>query len=124
MVCNDGTEFYAELERPFIYDKWVEENVVPHLNSVPLKKKDVAQHMKLWLQSKEPFIIYCDWPSDFMHLTNLMQGGDFTQSYSLDMSMTLLHPGIYHSDIPHHALEDAIGLKKWHEEQLKKILEI
>lgn len=114
IASEDGNDFYAVAPEPRIWDKWVFENVFPHLDREPEPMDLLRKRLQTYLQDREGADIYADWPADFEHLCQIMTGPDYSQSWMCDCSMHLLTSTDPKPDTPHNALSDARALRDWH----------
>ena len=79
LVPEDGDEFYITLACPDPILPWVEQNVIPFLDHVPvglvsprLERIDAAKAVSAYLlHDPEPEIV-ADWPEDFTQFCSLL----------------------------------------------------
>lgn len=117
LVSEDGREFY-EVMTGEAKTLWVQENVLPSLNKLPIAGYNFCRRLWDFLKMFPGCEIIADWPADFEHLCNLMSriGAENDFTIPIECTMTLLRgsPDIK-PEIPHNALSDARALMKWHQ---------
>ena len=60
-------EFYCELEVRGQIEPWVKENVVPHLNMVPVSYSQFQDRLANYLWQAGDCVIVADWPDDIRY---------------------------------------------------------
>ena len=82
LVPEDGEEFYATLAYEGALLPWVEQNVVPFLDHVPvglestrLSRGDAAIALSHYLAIDPEPLIVADWPEDIAQFCNLLMTG-------------------------------------------------
>jgi hypothetical protein len=131
---DGGEEFYVTLDWTGSVQPWVEENVVPYLDTVPdtllsprLSLEDAARELSAWLvreQEAEIFArrnglaqleILADWPEDISQICSLLTIGPGLTVEVPPLSFRLVQlPGFStaaNSRVPHNALHDARALR-------------
>jgi hypothetical protein len=131
---DGGHELYLTLNCPDPLETWVEQNVIPYLNSVPktlalppLGRVDAAQELSAWLMREYEmqslahypnvieFEVLADWPEDISQICNLLLIGPGLIVDIPPVSFRLLQlPGFStaaNSNVPHNALHDARALR-------------
>lgn len=117
-LVGDGVQWYESqtIDKPI--HPWVRQNVVPVLNSLPMRppifKHSFLHFMK---EFKNPEII-CDWFEDAKHFLSLFEGTNYGSSFEYPCKVTLIKTppqGGPVSATPHNALADALALKEWYE---------
>jgi hypothetical protein len=115
-------EFYALLALPDELHPWVDRNVVPYLNAVPLSvqggamtRLEVAEGLCAYLKGDLDPVIVADWPDDIAYFCSvLITGpGDMVPIGSLKFEF-VSSPGFSTaaiSRVPHNALHDARALR-------------
>lgn len=124
LVPEDGTEFYAILDCSDPVHPWVEQNVVPFLDLVPvglqsprLARGEAAEALSAYLaMDPEPEII-ADWPDDIAHFCSLLLTGPGSMVAVPPLRFRLV-PLIgfstgANSAVPHNALHDARALREY-----------
>jgi DNA polymerase III epsilon subunit-like protein len=123
LVPEDGEEFYATLACEGALLPWVEQNVLPFLDHVPvglesarLSRRDAAIALSHYLAiDPEPAII-ADWPEDIAQFCNLLMTGPGEMVPIPQIRFTLLPLAGFstamNSVVPHNALHDARALKE------------
>jgi hypothetical protein len=123
LVPVDGSEFYVTLacEDPLL--PWVQQNVVPFLDMVPvglvsdrLAREEAAAAISAYLAVDPSPEIVADWPEDIGHFCALLMTGpgEMVPVPTLDLRLLPL-PGFStaaNSQVPHNALHDARALKE------------
>jgi hypothetical protein len=110
-VSEDGREWYNELRQPAIWDKWVFENVFPHLGLTPMPKDEFRKSLFAFLRQFPDPVIIADWYTDLMHFFRLFEGRDHTDSESFACRTEIRLIDGYESKVPHHALHDARAIR-------------
>jgi hypothetical protein len=82
LVPEDGTEFYVILKQDSPPLPWVEQNVIPYLDHVPvglvsarLSRQDAALALSHYLAIDPAPDILADWPEDIAQFSNLLMTG-------------------------------------------------
>jgi hypothetical protein len=123
LVPEDGTEFYVTLACGDPIVPWVEQNVLPFLDHVPvglvsprLSLIDAAIGLSHYLAMDPAPRILADWPEDIAQFTNLLMTGPGEKVPVPRLTFELLSlPGFstaVHSAVPHNALHDARALRE------------
>lgn len=122
LVPDDGAEFYVSLRCDDPLHPWVERNVMPHVDKVPvgmqtppLDRPSAAEALSNYLAFDPAPEIIADWPDDIAHLCALLLTGpgEMVATPSLNLRLIPL-PGFStaeHSLVPHNALHDARALR-------------
>jgi hypothetical protein len=105
-------------------DPWVAQHVMPHIGIETGSFRQAADRLARYLMSREgEIIIVADWPSDFVHLMEMLITGPGTMHGIPDFKMEFMRlPGFNtadHSKTPHNALADAEALRDYCEGLLK-----
>lgn len=111
LVSDDGGEFYGVIRHPKYWDKWVYENVYPHLQSQPIGLEKFRSGFIDFLSQYENPIICADWYTDIVHFFSMMAGEDHTQSFAYPCKAELVLIDNYKSEVPHNALSDARAIR-------------
>ncbi len=119
LAAEDGPHWYGIFDA-YCGDQWVAENVAPKLYA--MKPTISGDHTLLrfslqeYLKAREGCAIWADWPADFEHLTKLMTGSHYGESFMIPCTMQLIvtPPGEPKPEHPHNALSDAVALRDWH----------
>ena len=122
LVPEDGQEFYVTLECDDPVFSWVERNVVPYLDNVPvglvsprMTRPEAARALAAYLSlDPEPELI-ADWPEDITQFCSLLMIGPglMVPVPPLTFRLVPLHgfsPSA-NSAVPHNALHDARSLR-------------
>ena len=122
LVPVDGEEFYVTLECTDPILPWVERNVMPFLDHVPvglvsprLKRAEAAMALSAYLSADPDPELIADWPEDLTQFCSLLMTGPglMVPIPPLTFRLVLL-PGFStdaNSAVPHNALHDARSLR-------------
>jgi hypothetical protein len=122
LVPEDGAEFYATLACADDILPWVERNVVPYLDHVPIglvspkvSRRDAATELSHYLAVDPAPVIVADWPEDIAQFCNLLMTGPGEMVPVPQLTFELVPLGGFstaaNSAVPHNALHDARALK-------------
>ena len=123
LVPEDGMEFYATLTCADPIHPWVERNVMPFLDHVPvglrcerMEREEAAHALSHYLvMDPEPEIL-ADWPDDIAHFCSLLmtRPGDMVPVPPLRFRFVPLagFSTAGNSAVPHNALHDARALRE------------
>jgi hypothetical protein len=123
LVPEDGSEFYVTLAFDGQLNSWVERNVLPYFDHVPvglvsprLSRQDAAVELAQYLAADPRPIIVADWPEDIAQFCNLLLTGpgDMVAVPPLSFDFVPLQgfSTAGSSAVPHNALHDARALKE------------
>ena len=123
LVPEDGDEFYVTLECGDPLHPWVERNVVPFLDHVPvglvsprLPRRQAADALSAYLATDPAPEIIADWPEDLTQFGALLMTGPGTMVPVPPLTFRLVPmPGFStaeNSTVPHNALHDARSLRE------------
>ena len=123
LVPEDGEEFYATLHSEGALLPWVEQNVVPFLDHVPvglesprLSRRDAAIALSHYLAIDPEPMIVADWPEDIAQFCNLLLTGPGEMVPVPPLTFRLVSLGGFgtaaNSAVPHNALHDARALRE------------
>lgn len=123
LVPEDGGEFYATLSFEGELHPWVERNVAPYFDTVPvgllsprLSRLDAAVALSHYLAVDPRPVIVADWPEDIAQFCNLLMTGPGDMVPVPPLSFDLVPLGGFstaaNSAVPHNALHDARALKE------------
>lgn len=123
LVPEDGTEFYATLACDDDMLPWVERNVVPYLDHVPvglvaprITRQDAAAELSHYLAVDPAPVIVADWPEDIAQFCSLLMTGPGEMVPVPRLTFELVSLGGFstaaNSAVPHNALHDARALKE------------
>lgn len=119
---DGGEEFYAVVTCPEPLHEWVQRNVQPYLDHVPVGLQhppqdpiEVASHLSSWLSGFPDVEVVADWPEDIALFCRLLMTGpgQMVAVPSLTFRLWKL-PGFStarNSAVPHNALHDARSLR-------------
>jgi hypothetical protein len=123
LVPEDGSEFYVTLSFDGDLDPWVERNVIPYLDHVPVglvaprfSRDDAAIELSHYLAADPHPVMVADWPEDIAQFCNLLMTGPGTMVPVPPLGFDLVPLGGFstaaNSAVPHNALHDARALKE------------
>jgi hypothetical protein len=123
LVPEDGSEFYVTLSFNGDLDPWVERNVIPYLDHVPVglvaprfSRGDAAIELSHYLAGDPHPIMVADWPEDIAQFCNLLMTGPGLMVPVPPLGFDLISLGGFstaaNSAVPHNALHDARALKE------------
>ena len=122
LVPEDGQEFYVTLKCPDPLVPWVERNVVPFLDHVPVglvsprvSRREAAGAVSAYLVGDPEPELVADWPEDLTLFCSLLMTapGEMVPVPPLTFRLVPL-PGFStaaNSAVPHNALHDARALR-------------
>ena len=130
LVPEDGQEFYVTLECDDAIFPWVERNVVPYLDNVPvglvaprMTRAQAAAALSAYLAADPAPEIIADWPEDLTQFCSLLVTGPAQMVPVPALTLRLIPlPGFStaaNSAVPHNALHDARSLR----DHLQSLLE-
>jgi hypothetical protein len=122
LVPEDGEELYLTLDWSGTLETWVERNVVPYLDTVPvslvsprLSRADAARSISHYLAGDAQPLIVADWPEDIAYFNALLVTGPgvMTEVPGLQFQFMPLSgfSTAANSKVPHNALHDARSLR-------------
>lgn len=122
LVPEDGEEFYVTLSCADPLVPWVERNVVPYLDNVPiglvsprLSRLEAANALAAYLAADPTPELVADWPEDVTQFCALLMTGPGTMVPVPPLTFRLIPlPGFStaeNSAVPHNALHDARSLR-------------
>ena len=123
LVPEDGSEFYATLACDDPLHGWVQRNVMPYMDHVPvglvsdrLSRHDAAIALSHYLAIDPEPLILADWPEDIAHFCNLLMTGPGDMVPVPTTTFQLVPLGGFstaaNSAVPHNALHDARALRE------------
>jgi hypothetical protein len=123
LVPDDGEELYVTLATEDRISEWVEQHVVPYLDTVPeqlkcprLSRSDAAGAIERYLRHDDQAVIIADWPEDVAQFCNLMVTGPGDMIDVRHLTFRLLPLSNFstaaNSKVPHNALHDARALRE------------
>ena len=119
---DGGEEFYAVLRATETLNDWVQRNVAPYFDHVPvglqgqpLEREQAAILLAAWLTGLPEVELVADWPDDIAHFCKLITIGPGRMVPLPPLTFRLVTlPGFStaaNSDVPHNALHDARSLR-------------
>ena len=116
---GEAEEWYEVLDYSDIFhelDPWVKDNVLPMLlERQGLSYDAFRASFIIFMQKYEGATIHVDWPSDIVHLTQLLLGRNHLETVHIPFTIVvhdfISNDGI-ESEVPHHALHDARMIRK------------
>ena len=123
LVPDDGPEFYVTLGSSETMLPWVEQNVSPFLDKVPvglvsprLPKHEAAAALSQYLAIDPQPEIVADWPEDIAQFCHLLMTGPGQMVPVPPLSFRLVPLQGFstagNSEVPHNALHDARALRE------------
>lgn len=122
LVPDRGEDLYLtfQTEEPIV--DWVQQHVVPYLDTVPeqlscprLSRKDGVHELERYLRHDDDPLIVADWPEDVAQFCNLLVTGpgDMIDLRYLTFRLTPMSnfSTAANSKVPHNALHDARALR-------------
>ena len=115
---DDGDDFYLTFKTDEPISEWVQQHVVPYLDTVPeqlscprLSRPDAADALERYLRHDEEPLIVADWPEDVSQFCSLLitGPGDMVELRHLTFRLTPMSnfSTAANSKVPHNALHDA-----------------
>ena len=122
LVPEDGEEFYVTLDCDDPVFPWVERNVVPYLDHVPvglvsprLTRLEAAAALSAYLAADPAPEIVADWPEDVTQFCSLLMTGPGLMVPVPPLTFRLVPLPDFspaaNSAVPHNALHDARSLR-------------
>ncbi|MBA3512561.1 hypothetical protein [Sphingomonas sp.] len=122
LVPEDGEEFYVTLECDDPVFPWVERNVVPYLDHVPvglvsprMTRREAAAALSAYLATDPQPELVADWPEDVTQFCSLLMIGPGLMVPVPPLTFRLLplqgFSPAANSAVPHNALHDARSLR-------------
>jgi len=122
LVPEDGQEFYVTLECEDPVFPWVERNVVPYLDNVPvglvsprMTRREAAEALAAYLASDPEPELVADWPEDLTQFCSLLMIGPGMMVPVPPLTFRLVplqgFSPAANSAVPHNALHDARSLR-------------
>lgn len=118
--------FYSVVKWSQPTQPWVQANVVPKLGDAPQPRAKVARDLAKYLRTMSAHgtpTLVADWPADFKHVLDLLMIEPGQMVSTVDFNMEFRQPNnplARASEVPHHALSDAIALRNFYEGTLGK----
>lgn len=117
LVDEQGHCFYSELHHDhMILDPWVQENVISKIQSNATQSlQDAKIVFEKWASTYNSMHIIADWPDDIKYFCNFLITGPGMRLNTPPLTMAIRRDlSSDASETPHHALEDAIALRRMH----------
>ena len=122
LVPEDGQEFYVTLVCDDRVFPWVERNVVPYLDNVPvglvsprMSRREAAEALAAYLSSDPEPELVADWPEDVTQFCSLLMIGPGQMVPVPPLTFRLMplqgFSPAANSAVPHNALHDARSLR-------------
>ena len=122
LVPDDGEEFYVSLECADAIHPWVDRNVMPFLDHVPvglvaprMARAEAAMALSAYLAADPEPVLIADWPEDITQFCSLLMTGPGLMVPVPPITLRLVPlPGFStaaNSAVPHNALHDARALR-------------
>lgn len=122
LVAADGQEFYEvlSLEKDWEYQRWVADNVMPHLHKDPVNKQVFQAKLWKFINQYSEVHLIADWPDDIKYFCmSLITAPGVCINTPSKLTMEINRElSSKSSVILHNALEDARAIKQnWDELQ-------
>ena len=122
LVPEDGQEFYVTLQCDDPIFPWVERNVVPYLDNVPvglvsprMTRREAADALAAYLGTDPQPELVADWPEDITQFCSLLMTGPGLMVPVPPLTFRLVPLQNFspaaNSAVPHNALHDARSLR-------------
>ncbi|MFL6731627.1 MAG: hypothetical protein ACJ8EH_01230 [Sphingomicrobium sp.] len=122
LVPDDSEELYLTLDWSGTLEPWVEQNVLPYLDTVPeslvsprMSRGDAARLLAHYLAGDSDPLIVADWPEDIAHFNALLVTGPGVMAEVPPLKFELRPLAGFstaaNSKVPHNALHDARALR-------------
>ena len=122
LVPDEGDELYLTFKTDEAIVDWVQQHLVPYLDSVPeqlgcprLDRDEAAHALEHYLRHDEDAVIIADWPEDVAQFCNLMITGPGDMVDIRHLTFRLLPLSNFstaeNSRVPHNSLHDARALR-------------
>ena len=122
LVPEDGQEFYVTLQCDDPIFPWVERNVVPYLDNVPvglvsprMTRREAAEALAAYLGTDPEPELVADWPEDVTQFCSLLMIGPGKMVPVPPLTFRLMplqgFSPAANSAVPHNALHDARALR-------------
>ena len=122
LVPDEGDELYLTFKTDEAIVDWVQQHVVPYLDSVPeqlgcprLDRAEAAHALEHYLRHDEDAVIIADWPEDVAQFCNLMITGPGDMVDIRHLTFRLLPLSNFstaeNSRVTHNSLHDARALR-------------
>ena len=122
LVPEHGEELYLTLDWDGVLEPWVEQNVLPYLDTVPdshisprLSLSDAARVVAHYLAGDPEPVIVADWPEDIAQLNSLLVTGPGVMAEVPPLTFKFMPLSGFstaaNSKVPHNALYDARALR-------------
>ena len=123
LVPDDGEEFYVALECADPIVEWVERNVMPYIDHVPvglvsprLSRRQAANALSAYLAVDPAPELIADWPEDVTQFCSLLMTGPGMMVPVPPLTFRLVPLSGFstaeNSAVPHNALHDARSLRE------------
>lgn len=116
LVIDDDNYFYEVLGCPNPVS-WVAENVMPILNKEPIPLHDFKQKLEAFITKYKDLVVVADWPDDIKYLCDALIVAPGVCVNTPNKLSFVLKRVDAPSELPHNALADAKGIKKFIETQ-------
>lgn len=107
--------FYEVVQPPpcTAIDPWVEANVLPHIDAAQLTREQFAKKLAHYLARFPAVHLVADWPEDVELFCRHLITGPGTRIGTPPLTMEVRRDiGTEASAVPHHALHDAMALRR------------
>ena len=114
MVDENDNTFYEVIEFPEAEcHEWVKKNVLPILGTEPVSKEMFEYRFYKYISKYDTLHVIADWPDDIKYFCEILhtRPGECLNIPSRT-TFEIARRMDCHSNQPHHALSDAIGIKQ------------
>ena len=92
--------------------RWIRTHVMPVLGKRPTDLRSMQRSLSRWVGAYESIHVIASWPSDFIHLCDLVILGPGVRLELPPLTMELVQDLVVESALAHNALEDAKALRR------------
>ena len=111
MISEDGRDFYMVRSLPPKVDPWVAANVIPILGQNPVDVGTFKTKLRDYLAQFDKINIIADWPDDIKYFCEALILGPGIAMHHPPITFELRRDISGKSQLPHHALADAKGIR-------------
>lgn len=103
--------------------KWVNKNVIPNLEKIPISKSAFQESLGAFLRQFNNIAIIANWPEDFKHFCDclIIDGDKCINTPPITMLLRRDLKANNYSKVEHNALSDAVALMERHKSLLPLI---
>lgn len=108
---SKAPQFYQELQIHEPIDPWVAEHVIPHMHKEKVDVPGFQCLLEGYLRQFRQVDLVCDWPEDSSYFTRILITGPGTRINTPPLTIEIRRDLDAVSEVPHHALYDAIAMR-------------